>query len=116
MANSHSEYPYPVARVVPFIRTYRPVPLTLSVCVPPVPVVVVKMGVQVAASFETWIWNAVAYAASQFSTTWAIVARAPRSTYIHCGSLNRLDQRVPVLPSTAALGAVPAFSDEEAVA
>src|SRR5437764_945811 len=38
--NSHSEYPKPVARAVPYIRTYRPVPLTVSVCVPPVPVVV----------------------------------------------------------------------------
>jgi len=39
-ANSHSEYPYGVARVVPYMRTYRPVPLTVSVWVPPVPVVV----------------------------------------------------------------------------
>ncbi len=38
--NSHSEYPYPVARCVPYIRTYRPVPVTLRFCVPPVPVVV----------------------------------------------------------------------------
>jgi hypothetical protein len=38
--NSQSEYPYGVARVVPYIRTYRPVPLTVRVCVPPVPVVV----------------------------------------------------------------------------
>src|SRR6266545_8182399 len=38
--NSHSEYPYGVARVVPYIRTYRPPPVTASVCVPPVPEVV----------------------------------------------------------------------------
>ena len=41
---------------------------------------------------------------------------APRSTWIHCGSLNALDQRVPVLPSTAAEAGVPAFSVDEAVA
>src|SRR5258706_427409 len=40
----------------------------------------------------------------------------PRSTSIHCGSLNALDHRVPVLPSTAAAAAVPAFSADEAVA
>src|SRR4051812_7344855 len=38
--NSHSEYPYGVARPVPYIRTYRPEPLTFSVCTPPAPVVV----------------------------------------------------------------------------
>src|SRR5215472_18704818 len=39
--NSHSEYPYWVARVVPYIRMYRPVPdRPVSACVPPVPVVV----------------------------------------------------------------------------
>src|SRR5215471_8490994 len=35
---SNREYPNWVARVVPSIRTYRPVPVTLRVCVPPVPV------------------------------------------------------------------------------
>src|SRR5688500_9851929 len=41
----------------------------------------------------------------------------PRSTWIHCGSAARLDQRVPVaLPSTARFGVVPAFSLEEEVA
>ena len=40
----------------------------------------------------------------------------PRSTWSHCGSAAALDQRVPVLPSTAADGGVPAFSVEEAVA
>src|ERR1700730_14552928 len=40
----------------------------------------------------------------------------PRSTSSHCGSENADDQRVPVLPSTAAdAGKVP-FSVEEAVA
>ncbi len=106
--SSHSEYPYGVARVVPYIRTYRPVPLTVSVWVPPVPVVVLAMVVQAEASGETWIWNAVAYAVSQASTTWSIVAVAPRSTWIHWGSLNWLDQRVPGLPSVAVPAAVPA--------
>jgi hypothetical protein len=46
-----------VARAVPFIRTYRPVPVTASVWVPPVPVVVLKMVVQADPSAETWIWN-----------------------------------------------------------
>ena len=45
-----------------------------------------------------------------------IVLLDPRSTCSHCGSLNALDQRVPVLPSTASAAGVPAFSVEEAVA
>ena len=49
-----------MARAVPFIRTYRPVPLTVSVWVPPVPAVTDAMVVHVAASAETWTWNAVA--------------------------------------------------------
>ena len=53
------------------------------------------------ASAETWIWNAVAYAASQVITIWLIVAVWPRSTCSHCGSLKALDQRVLRLPSTA---------------
>ena len=51
---------------------------------------------------DTWIWYAVAYAASQFRITWLIVAVAPRSTWIHCGSEKALAHRVPVLPSNAA--------------
>src|ERR1700726_3348365 len=74
------------------------------------------MGVQVVPSGEVWIWNAVAYAASQFSVTWQIVWLDPRATSSHCGSENALDQRVPVLPSTTALAGEPAFSVEEAVA
>src|SRR6266566_1008609 len=45
-----------------------------------------------------------------------MVAGAPRSTCSHCGSLAALDQRVPALPSTAAVAGVPAFSVDEAVA
>src|SRR6267154_3603972 len=40
----------------------------------------------------------------------------PRSTSSHCGSEKALDQRVPVLPSTASAAGVPAFSVEDAVA
>src|SRR5262245_34534886 len=45
-----------------------------------------------------------------------MVAVVPRSTWIHCGSLNALDQRVPVLPSTAAEAGKVAFSVDDAVA
>ena len=41
------------------MRMYRPLPLTLRVWLPPVPVVVEKMLVQVALSLEVWIWNAL---------------------------------------------------------
>src|SRR4249920_2318309 len=40
---------------------------------------------------------------------------APRSIWIHCGSEKALAQRVPALPSTAFVAAVPPFSTEEAV-
>src|SRR5258705_5170106 len=43
-------------------------------------------------------------------------ALAPRSTSSHCGSEKALDQRVPVLPSTALEAGKPAFSVEDAVA
>src|SRR5258705_5887653 len=65
---------------------------------------------------ETWIWKAFAYAASQVRTTWQICCVEPRSTCNHCGSLKALDQRVPVLPSTAAEAGEPAFSTVELVA
>ncbi|BCB79436.1 hypothetical protein GCM10022251_71770 [Phytohabitans flavus] len=74
------------------------------------------MFVHVVPLVETWIWYAEAYAASQLSTTWSTAALAPRSTWIHCGTLNALDQRVPVLPSTAFAAAIVAFSAEDAVA
>src|SRR5581483_7191136 len=114
--NSHSEYPNWVARVVPNIRMNRPLPDTFSVCTPPVPAVVEKIDVHVDPSGETWIWNAVANAASQFSTTWHTDCVDPRSTSSHCGSENALDQRVPVLPSTAADAGKLAFSSDDAVA
>ena len=41
---------------------------------------------------------------------------APRSTRSHCGSAKALDQRVPVLPSTAVDAGKVAFSSDEAVA
>ena len=67
-------------------------------------------------SGETWIWNAVAYAASQLRLTSQTLWLAPRSTSSHCGSENALDQRVPVLPSTAAEAGKLAFSSDDAVA
>src|SRR6266568_2456523 len=74
------------------------------------------MVVQVLASAETWIWYALPDAASHCKTTWQIVWVDPRSTWIHCGSLKALDQRVPALPSTAFAAGKEAFSVEEAVA
>src|ERR1035437_3166510 len=74
------------------------------------------MEVQVDPSGEVWIWNAVAYAVSQFRVTRQIDWVVPRSTSSHCGSENALDQRVPVFPSTASAAGVPTFSVEDAVA
>ena len=45
-----------------------------------------------------------------------IEAEAPRSTWIHCGSLNALDHRVVAFPSTALAAGSVAFSVDEAVA
>src|SRR5260221_364255 len=98
------------------MRTYRPVPETLRVWMPPVPVVVVKIEVQFTASGDVWIWNALPYAVSQFSVTWQIVWLDPRSTCSHCGSLKALDQRVPGLPSTAFAAGNVAFSVDDALA
>ena len=58
----------------------------------------------------------MAYAASHCSTTWVMEALAPRSTRSHCGSEKALDQRVPVLPSTAFEAGNVAFSVDDAVA
>src|SRR3954467_4219886 len=74
------------------------------------------MVVQFVPSLEVWTWKARAYAASQFSTTRLMVCVAPRSTRTHCGSLNALDQRVPVLPSNALPAGKEAFSVDDAVA
>src|SRR5256885_992263 len=65
---------------------------------------------------EVWSWYALPAAASQVSTTWQIDWVEPRSTWIHCGSLQALAQRVPVLPSTAFAATYPAPSLDEAVA
>jgi hypothetical protein len=46
------------------------------------------------------------------STTRLIVAVPPRSTCSHCGSLNWLDHRVVVRPSSAAAGALPPSHEE----
>ncbi len=52
-----------MARVVPFIRTYRPLPVTLSVWTPAVPAVTGVMFVQVVPFGEVWMVKADAYAA-----------------------------------------------------
>ena len=44
--------------------------------------------VQVELSLDTWIWNAVAYAASHSRPTLQICCGEPRSTSSHCGSLD----------------------------
>src|SRR6266700_2469363 len=74
------------------------------------------MLVQFAASSETWIWKALAYAVSQLRTTWQICCELPRSTWSHCGSLKADDHRVPVFPSTALEAGREEFSSDEAVA
>src|SRR5882762_3013593 len=73
------------------------------------------MVVQVTPSGDTWIWYAFAKAFSHCRTTWVIECVAPRSTWIHCGSLDALDQRVAVLPSVAAAAVKPAWSDDAVV-
>src|SRR5687768_14704699 len=74
------------------------------------------MFVQVVPLVDTWIWKAVAYAASQISVAPQTDTAVPRATWIHCGSADALAQRVPVLPSNADAAGVPAFSVDDAVA
>ena len=74
-----------------------------------------KMLVHVELSLETWLWNAVAKAASQSRLAWQIDCVDPRSTSSHCGSEKALDQRVPVLPSVAFAAGNVAFSRDDAV-
>src|ERR1041385_6709226 len=93
----------------------RPLPLTPSVWLPPVPVVVEKIDVHVLLSLEVWIWNAFPNAVSQLSTTWQMLWVEPRSTSSHCGSENWLDQRVPWLPSVAFPAGKLALSCDDAV-
>src|SRR5215471_20918164 len=97
------------------MRMKRPLPLTLIVWLPPVPVVVEKIDVHVLLSLEVWIWNAFPNAASQLSTTWHTLCVEPRSTSSHCGSENWLDQRVLAFPSVAFPAGKLAFSCDEAV-
>jgi len=86
------------------MRTNRPLPVTAKSSTPPVPVVVLRIVVQVLPSLDVWIWYDRPNAVSQRRTIRLIVRVLPRSTRIHCGSLNALDHRVPPLPSTARLG------------
>src|SRR2546421_905620 len=101
-SNSNSEYPNAVPRLVPYIRTYRPLVSRLRSSTPPLPVVVLNASCQLASSSETWIRYALPYAASQRSTTRLRWKLAPRSIRIHCGSEpSLLPHRVLVFPSTA---------------
>src|SRR3712207_3700312 len=84
-------------------------------CWPPVPVVVAYAWVQVVPLVESWRVNARAYAPSQLMATRLTAVAAPRSTWNHWFGVKALDQRVPVLPSTAAAAGVPAHSTDEAV-
>src|SRR6185369_3709500 len=59
---------------------------------------------------------AAANAASQAMEKPLIEALAPRSTWIHCGSLQAEDHRVVSEPSIAADAGVPALSTDDAVA
>jgi hypothetical protein len=79
-------------------------------------VVVEKIDVHVVPSGDVWIWNDLPNAVSHCRTTWQIGCDEPRSTWIHCGSLNALDQRVPALPSTAFEAGKLAFSVDDALA
>src|SRR3954462_15535323 len=72
--------------------------------------------VHVVPSSETSSVYELPYAASQDSLISEIVARAPRSSVIVCGSENALAQRVVKSPSMALLAGSPAFSSEIAVA
>src|SRR5262245_9413117 len=83
---------------------------------PPSPVVVLCTVAHVVPLLDVWIWYARPNAASQFSRTRETLWVEPRSTRSHCGSLNTLDQRVPVLPSNAAEAGRLAFSTEDASA
>ena len=65
---------------------------------------------------DVWTRNALPYAPSHRSVTLQTLCDEPRSTCHHCASANVLDQRVPRLPSTAALAGVPPFSVVDAVA
>src|ERR1700759_1530895 len=81
------------------MRTNRPLPLTVMLLTTQTPAVVLKIVVQLLPSFEVWIWNARANAASQRRVTRPTWVGLPRSTRSHCGSVNALDPRVDWLPS-----------------
>src|SRR5258705_13883690 len=71
------------------------------------------MFVQFWPSADVWIWNDLPYAPSHCSTTWLMVAGAPRAMRIHCGALHWLLQRGPSLPSLTKLAPTSsAWADE----
>src|SRR2546430_15506445 len=92
---------------------YRPVEPGIGIfSTPPAPFAVANWSVHVTLSSDVWILYDRADARSQYSRTEPTVWTEPRSTVIHCGSPNELDQRVDVFPSTALPPAVPVFSVE----
>src|SRR5512138_1560283 len=86
---------------MPYIRTYRPMPPPCQSFVRFVLPRTETHVTQFFASFEIWTSKSAPYAASHASLISLIWKRWPRSTEIHCGSENWLDQRVEASPSTA---------------
>jgi hypothetical protein len=82
---------------------------------PSAPLVTGDASVHVVPSFEIWILKVAARAVSQWRSTPQTCCAEPRSTCTHCGSEAAELQRVPSLPSVAAVAGVPAFSVDEAV-
>src|SRR5947208_1442786 len=81
-SNSCSEYPFVASvrhRLVPNIRTYRPLPFRpVRSSTPPLPVEVEKIDVQVDLLVEVSTRYTTAHDASQVSLTWVMLAVAPR--------------------------------------
>lgn len=71
--------------------------------------------VQVVPLVDPWSLKALAYAASHLRSILQRVWAEPRSTWTHCGSPAALAQRVPLLPSKAALAGSSAFWIDEAL-
>ena len=85
-------------------------------CTPPVPVVVEKMLVQFALSVDTWIWNAVAYAVSQFRVTPQMLCAGAEVDLQPLRVGERARPAGAGVPVHRGAAGMPAFSVEEAVA
>src|SRR5262245_7750063 len=96
------------------MRTYLALPVRVTLSTPPSPPVTEATSVQgPPAAAEPWILYALPYAASQVSTARVRVTVDPRSTWSHWSLVARLDQRVPVEPSTALPATNPPSTEEE---